>query len=142
MAGSASLTTYNRCVDVPGIALALLASCWLSPAYLSQFRRGLTSNSYLTWPAVALASSSRHPTAATLPPPARSELVKALEDLREQREEVNRGILRDEEEKVRWEGEGPACAAARAMHAARSRCAATADLRPRPTDRRRASRRS
>lgn len=30
-----------------------------------------------------------------------SELVKALEDLREQREEMNRGILRDEEEKAR-----------------------------------------
>ena len=30
-----------------------------------------------------------------------SELVKALEDLREQREEVNRSILRDEEEKAR-----------------------------------------
>ena len=57
----------------------------------------------------------RHPTAATLPPPARSELVKALEDLREQREEVNRGILRDEEEKVRWEG-GP-CVRRREGHA-------------------------
>lgn len=30
-----------------------------------------------------------------------SELVKALEDLREQREEMNRGILRDDEEKAR-----------------------------------------
>jgi len=30
-----------------------------------------------------------------------SELVKALEDLREQREEMNRSILRDEEEKAR-----------------------------------------
>jgi len=35
--------------------------------------------------------------------------------LREQREEVNRGILRDEEEKVRWEG-GP-CVRRRAGHA-------------------------
>jgi sjoegren syndrome nuclear autoantigen 1 len=30
-----------------------------------------------------------------------SELVKALEDLREQREEVQRSILRDEEERAR-----------------------------------------
>jgi len=34
-----------------------------------------------------------------------SELVKALEDLREQREEVNRTILRDEEEKARIQKE-------------------------------------
>lgn len=34
-----------------------------------------------------------------------SELVKALEDLREQREEVQRGILRDEEERARIQKE-------------------------------------
>jgi Sjoegren syndrome nuclear autoantigen 1 len=34
-----------------------------------------------------------------------SELVKALEDLREQREEMNRSILRDEEEKGRIQKE-------------------------------------
>jgi hypothetical protein len=30
-----------------------------------------------------------------------SELVKCIEDLREQREELNRGILKDEEEKAK-----------------------------------------
>lgn len=30
-----------------------------------------------------------------------NELVKCIEDLREQREELNRGILKDEEEKAR-----------------------------------------